>query len=301
MVAGPGGDQPASPPPQPILGSVVLATDGLTLLYSRAPYCQQGQLLATASPARITLSVTYEDLGLAGCGGPPSPFSASRAAFPLPTALGDRPVADALTGAPIPVFRAVDALRLPSPVPPAVALVPPAPSFVPGAPLTSIPWTPPPSPPPSPLDEWARSPTAASQAPDFGGPGSATIALRYFGIDRTTRGYSSTDLIVIATTGRWSPDPATPTTPTTVRGLPGYAAAGIVVWQERGMTFAVRIDSPQHAPRPTAQLTALAALLNTEGPASPAGSSSPARRSPPASPPRSTPPSSPMNPPAATS
>lgn len=68
-------------------------------------------------------------------------------------------------------------------------------------------------------------------------------------------------LVVVATTGTWMPDPSTSTTPVTVRGHAGRAAPGIVVWSEDGLTFAVRMDQPQHPARPTDELVSIAALL----------------------------------------
>lgn len=256
--------QPTVSPPVAVAGSLVIGTDDRTLIYTPGRFCADAQLTAAESADRVVLALAYTSASHRGCDVWGMGGVSTRALLAAP--LRGRGVFDAVTGAAIPVFHARDALRVPL----HDAAPPQAPSSqqAPSSPLrfpSSSPWTPPPTPPVSPLDEWIRSPAVSTGEADFGGPLAATMVQRHPGIDAKTRTTSGAVLVLIATTGTWHPDPSTPTTPVTVRGHPGQAAPGIVVWTENGFTFALRIDFPQHAPRPTGQLIALAALLSHDG------------------------------------
>jgi hypothetical protein len=113
----------------------------------------------------------------------------------------------------------------------------------------------------------------ATSVPYFGGPGAAVLA-EYLGgwDDQASQPDGRTLEIVQVAGGGWHPPAAATTRPVTVRGRPGRAAPGIIVWSEAGHTVAVigqgplpRVPGqparPGHAPLPLAALLAIAASL----------------------------------------
>jgi hypothetical protein len=175
------------------------------------------------------LSAYLSAFDLADCDGQahlPIPFPAE--AY-LNSPVGGREIVDALTGLPVPWFDERDAMRIP------------------------------------PLKEWTGSGSVgdiATFAADFGGAHAATFAMTYRGTGEDATPSPHDRLWIINSKGgAWTPPASTAVTPVTVRGRPGRAAAGIVVWEEGGLTLAVRWDT-ENRPRPTTeQLVAIAATL----------------------------------------
>jgi hypothetical protein len=143
--------------------------------------------------------------------------------------LGSRSIVDGLTGRRIPAFEESRALR---------------PAATPDG------WT-----------NESQSPygTEVTTVSEFGGPDAATLGEVFFDGSWADRGPQQ--LWIVQTTGTWHPPATVVTTPVTVRGHPGRAAPGIIVWPENGLTMAVRWDTdPYRIPR-TDQLVAIAATL----------------------------------------
>ncbi len=104
---------------------------------------------------------------------------------------------------------------------------------------------------PDPGFVWVKAGQVASVT-DFTG----TTVAQGFG-----RNNDTARLWVIQGTGTWAPAATVVRTPVTVRGLPGEAAPGIVVWHEHGYLLAVRWDTEPYQLPPTQQLLALAGQL----------------------------------------
>jgi hypothetical protein len=142
----------------------------------------------------------------------------------VPGGLGGRTVIDATTGHDVPVLDAA------------------------GAPH-----------PATPLANTGNS-VYATIAPGFGAPGATTLAEAFLVLPIT--GQNNTVLWIVQTTAPWVPPSAMVTKPVTVRGRPGRAGPGLVVWPENGFTDAVMWREPVGTPDPsTASIVALANTL----------------------------------------
>jgi hypothetical protein len=236
----------------PITGSAAVLSDGVTIVYSDPNgLCFMEDLAATETPSRVVLSLS-ETEGLDGVGCPgfagPGAASANRPALvggsagtttvTLRSPLGDRRLVDAVTGRTIPCFDQRAALLLPA---------------VAG-------WS-----PPGPED-------FTTNVPYFGGHGAAVLVERRSGADATSGQPNGMSLMIVQVAGGgWHPPVGTATTHVLVRGLPGLAAPGIIVWSERGHTIAVIGEGQYPAgesagmqsrpPLPLASLEAIASAL----------------------------------------
>jgi hypothetical protein len=233
---GPGGEVQAPPTPGPFTGSVVLSLDGMTFVYPNLDAaCRHRRIEVAESETRVVLTAEYDTLDL--------PYCVRNSVYPvdaykLGAALASRSIVDGVTGAPVPYFDQRTALR-------------------PGAPIPG--W------PVGPNQPYGQVlPVAA----DFGGPGAAVLAEVFQRPDPVNRVPAGQHLWIIQVAGGgWSPPTGTATTAVTVRGHPGLAAAGIVVWSENGRTLAVREDTSPQPLATTAELSAVAdALVPGEGP-----------------------------------
>lgn len=249
-VFGGGGPQPgAAPVPVPITGSAAVLSDGVTIVYSDpSGLCRMHDLSATETAGRVVLSLTesqrLDDLGCAVFAsgptaqagqGSPNGFEATTNVT-LSSPLGGRPLVDAVTGRAIPCFDQRGALLLPQ-----VAGFDTS-DYEPGDYSTDVPY--------------------------FGGPGAAIL------VDtRTNQASGALLLIVQVAGGGWRPPDGTVTTRVLVRGRPGLAAPGIIVWSEGGHTIAVIGQGPVSAlpgaqsrpPLPLASLEAIASDLTGAG------------------------------------
>jgi hypothetical protein len=197
--------------PVPIIGSAVLLADGVTVLYSDpAGSCRGPLLSAQESADRVVLVLSETDVsGLAWCarGGPNGANLRLSVQVQLATPLGSRPLIDQVTGAVVPYFNMRHGLSMP------------------GGPVDSVYFT-----------QYQMPNTNASY---FGGPGAGVLAQSFGGFDG--QGHPSPiawiELIQVTGGGGWHPPPNTVTTPVTVRGHAGRAAAGIIVWEESGLTI----------------------------------------------------------------
>jgi hypothetical protein len=121
--------------------------------------------------------------------------------------------------------------------------------------------------------QWRADSTVpwSTAAAPFGGPGAAVLVRSYLGYDpQLPVGSPAVGQLQIVEVvgGGWHPSAGVVTTPITVRGLPGFAAPGTVVWTEAGMTLAVvgydlagptgTSMSGNTQPLPTAQLVYIA-------------------------------------------
>jgi hypothetical protein len=241
----------------PITGPVAVLSDGVTIVYSDpAGLCRMEDLTASETPARVALALReQESLGSYRCPGwgrPPGPVSpASLAITPpggpavgytvvvqLTAPLGRRVLLDGATGRAIPAIDQRSALRL------------------------------------APTAEWGSLPVSsdyATSVPFFGGPGAAVLAQYLLGLNAMTRQPDGRILVIVQVAdGGWHPPAGTATTKVRVRGQPGLAAPGIIVWPEAGRTIAVigqgpaswlRGDWRPPPPLPLADLLAIAAKL----------------------------------------
>jgi hypothetical protein len=205
--------------PEAITGSVLLVSDGVTILYTDPDgMCRDPRLTVTESATQVALSLTVSYVRLFDCSyGPPQPSPTTSATLAHP--LGTRALVDARTGKAVPYFDQRRELFLNS---------------------TTLPfmWTQDTNPPYA---------DASTEEPFFGGPGAAVLVETYLGIQRTAAGnilYSHIQIVQV-TGGGWQPPPGTVTTPVLVRGRAGLAASGIVVWTESDMTVAVIGYGPQ--------------------------------------------------------
>jgi hypothetical protein len=205
------GRDDAHPPPTPTLapitGSAALLTDGVTIVYSDGgDPCRDSALGATESGDRVVLALSETDYGAAGCVRAVNAIRPSLE-FQLSAPLGTRSLIDKMTGAVVPCFDMRRGLTMP-----------------PG-PVAGVDFTP--------------STIPSTSAPYFGGSGTAVLVQTFGG--RDSLGYQSpfawVKLIEVTATDGWHPPPTTVTTPVTVRGRAGRAAAGIIVWNELGLTI----------------------------------------------------------------
>lgn len=239
----------------PIAGSVVLGSDGVTIMYSDPNgLCRSASLAAAETGSRVTLSLHESDGPQPGqCEGfgllqltpvspldaaaailPPDPVVATRPGFPLTVTLasplGRRRLVDSVTGRAVPYFDQRRALALSSA----------ASGWQPALPTGDV----------------------SSNVPYFGGLGAAVLA-DYF---VRSSGISLTIVQVIG--GGWHPPSETVTRRVTIRGHSGLAAPGIIVWTEAGRTVAVIGQGPLRlargagafirAPMPFAKLLVIA-------------------------------------------
>jgi hypothetical protein len=252
------GQQPVQPAKHvPITGSAAVLTDGATIVYSDpGELCSVPHLTAAETSARVVLSLSATvSLGGPGCSGNVAALPAvsqggpaltgaltGTAAVVLSSPLGDRRLVDAMTGRTIPYFDQGRAL-----LPPQVA----------GG------------------SRW-RAAGFATSAPYFGGPGAVVLAERLLSTNSVIGpGNGMSLLIVQVAGGGWHPPRGTVTTHVLVRGLPGLAAPGIIVWSEAGHTIAVIGEGPYPAgepagiqgrpPLPLASLQAIASALTGAG------------------------------------
>jgi hypothetical protein len=238
----------------PITGSAAVLSDGVTIVYSDpSGLCRMHDLSATETAGRVALSLTesqrLDDLGCAGFAsgpaqagqGSPNGFEATTNVT-LSSPLGGRPLVDAVTGRAIPCFDQRGALLLPQ----VAGWV--TPGYGPGNYSTDVPY--------------------------FGGPGAAILAETRLGLDPGAYQVSGALLLIVQVAGGgWHPPDGTVTTRVLVRGRPGLAAPGIIVWSEGGHTIAVIGQGPASAspgaqsrpPLPLASLEAIASDLTGAG------------------------------------
>jgi hypothetical protein len=222
---------PSSAVPTAFTGPVLLGLDRVTVSFPLLDAgCWHRSIELTQDDQRVVLSASYTRLGLVEC---------DRAArvpemgsIRLDAPLGSRSIVDSATGAVVPYFDLRTALR-----------------------------------PRQPIPDWPATPNApygelSVTAPDFGGPGSAVL-VESFVRSATVNGQPHDDRlrVIQVTGGGWNPPSGTATTPVTVRGRPGRAATGIVVWSEGDRTLAVQAETYPHPPLSTDQLVAIAATL----------------------------------------
>jgi len=119
----------------------------------------------------------------------------------LPAPLGSREVVDAVSGRTVPHLSEKDLLR-----------------------------------PQLPVADWISDPLGAVSTgmAYFGGPGAAVLVENF-----VAKGTLGRLAIVQVEGGGWHPPPGTLTKPVTVRGHPGVAGRGVIVWSESGHTVAV--------------------------------------------------------------
>jgi hypothetical protein len=231
--------QPAAqkPVPVPIIGSVVLRSNGESIIYDDPnAACRSPSIQATESASQVRLSLSETDQGLALCIRNPVKFPPAEVTLAKP--LASRDLRDAATGRLIPVFRETDAMTL-------------------GA---ASGWMP--------LFDGGDG--LSTSLPFFGGPNAAVIvqSFRQGRIGSDPRAPSL--LVVQVVGGGWNPPAGTRTTAVVVRGHPGLAAPGILVWVERSRTVAIIGYVPalpsmggrnQPMPFTTAALESIAAKL----------------------------------------
>ena len=167
---------------------------------------------------RVLLRLTESDRGLLSCphGGPAGP-TVGIVAVLLQSPLGDRTLADAVTGQPVAYLAENDLMRP----------VPPLPGWDVSTPMADV----------------------TTRMAYFGGPGAAVAVENFSAVDADGRyGQPGSLAIVQVTHGGWHPPPSTRTSPVTVRGHPGLAAPGIIVWTESGRTIAVVAAYPTGRP-----------------------------------------------------
>lgn len=251
----------------PIAGSVVLMSDGMTVVYSDPnALCGTASLSAAETRTGVMLSL-YEsaDAGQATCPGlrfgstqptPVPPFDPAGAILPadpvlattpvppatvtLDTPLAGRRLVDASTGRVIPYFDQRSALRLT------------APDWLAAFPIGDI----------------------SSAVPYFGGPGAVVFADNLIGTNTPMHQLNGWSLTIVQVAGGgWHPPPGTVIRRVIIRGHHGLAAAGIIVWTEAGRTIAVigQVPAPRlaerlgRAPMPFAKLLAIADALRKGG------------------------------------
>jgi hypothetical protein len=256
---GGGGQQPGQAESTvPITGSAAVLSDGVTIVYSDPNgLCRTEDLTATETSARVVLSLSgserLDDLGCAGfgtggpAGSPGGPAMggnpASTATVTLGSPLGDRRLVDAVTGRTIPCFDLRGGLLLPR----------------------MAGWS-----------QWPAPDDFTTNVPYFGGPGAAVLAERLFGTNPGTFVRNGMSLMIVQVAGGgWHPPDGTVTTHVLVRGRPGLAAPGIIVWSEGGHTIAALGEGQAPAgesggvqsqpPLPLASLEAIARNLIGDG------------------------------------
>jgi hypothetical protein len=215
------GTQPApAATPEPITGSAVLLADIDAVAYTDPNgTCREPSLKVTESPTRVSLALTETDAGLNDClrGG-----DQTRGALEvlLAAPLGSRELLDATTGNPVPYFDQRRGLHL---------------VFAIGS-------------------GWSTASDlgyglVSTDAPYFRSPGAGIMVEEWTHVDQQNQNWNQnqTDTVlklIQVSGGGWHPPPGTVTTPVTVRGHPGLAAAGIIVWTEAGTTVALQGYGP---------------------------------------------------------
>ena len=241
-----------------ITGSAAVLSDGVTIVYSDPNgLCRTEGLTATETSSRVVLSLSgserLDDLGCAGFGtggpvgspgGPPIGNNpATTVTVGLSSPLGDRRLVDAVTGKTIPCFDQRGALLLPK----------------------MAGWI-----------QWPAPENLTTNVPYLGGPGAAVLAEELFGADSRTLVLNGMSLMIVQVAGGgWHPPAGTVTAHVLVRGRPGLAAPGILVWSEGGHTIAVIGEGQDKAgesagaqsrpPLPLASLEAIASALTGDG------------------------------------
>jgi hypothetical protein len=207
---------------EPIAGSVVLLSDGATIAYTDPNGTCRGPVLTpTESPTRVSLALSETDVGIADCVRTFPVLDPYALEVPLAAPLGSRQLVDAMTGNPVPYFDQRRGLHL---------------VFGVGSVWTAA----------SELQDGL----VATDSPYFRGPGAAIMVEEMNHYERQNDTAMITVLQIIQVSGGgWHPPPGTVTTPVTVRGHPGLAANGIIVWTEAGMTVALQGYGP--SPMPT--------------------------------------------------
>jgi len=219
----------------PITGPAAVLSDGVTIVYSDPNgLCFREHLAAAETPARVVLSLSetggFNGMGCPPLGAPGQAFAgdpvlavlpAGQTSVTLTSPLGSRRLVDAVTGRTIPCFDQRTALLLPE----------------------MAGW----SPRPAPAD-------FTTNVAYFGGSGAAVLAERLSGADASTGQPDGMLLMIVQVAGGgWHPPAGTAITHVLVRGLPGLAAPGIIVWSEGGHTVAV-IGEGQSPPEGSAGL-----------------------------------------------
>jgi hypothetical protein len=204
---------------EPIVGSAVLLADHVTIAYTD-PHgiCRGPELTVTESPTRVSLALTETDDRLTEC----TWGLRNMVEVFLAAPLGSRALVDALTGHPVPYFDMQRGLYL---------------SY-------TTDWSP---------SHGGPSGLVATDSPYFRSPGAAIM------VEDLTKAIQQNDgsrmiteaQLIQVSGGGWHPPPGTVTRPVTVRGYPGLAAAGIIVWTEHGITVALQGYGPSPAPTAT--------------------------------------------------
>ncbi len=210
----------------PITGSVVLSADRHTIYYTDADdTCSRPNLSADDAGGSIRLSLSYYSPMLCLSGDDVLPAVTAQVA--VPDLL--QPFVDAGDGHAIPTFRQAGALH---------------PSHLPTGSIA---------------DTTSLYGDVGSAAPTFGGAGSATMTETYADAESAFSPSSNARLWIVQTTGTWTPPAGIAPTSIAVRGHPGRAAPGIIVWREDGVTVAIFWTFARDRPAPsTASLIAIA-------------------------------------------
>lgn len=202
--ARPGKSMASAPTAVAITGSLAIGADDRTLIYSAHAGCRTAALSATETSSSVVLSLSESDAGLGDCvaGLSPEPVAIS-------TLLGDplrgRPVNDAVSGRRVPYLAENDAPRPRMPVAGWTTIVQ-------GDPMAGV----------------------TTGMAYFGGNDSAVLVENFQRI-----GGQGRLAVVLVSNGGWHPPAGVAVQPITVRGHPGRAASGIIVWTESGRTVAV--------------------------------------------------------------
>ena len=209
----------------PITGSVVLGADGHTIYYTDADGgCRRAALSADQPGEEIQLSLSY-DASSCLVDGALLPTVTARITVPDLSL----PIVDGGDGHAIPAFRQAGALH-PSHLPTGII-----------------------------ADTTSLYGDVGSDAPTFGGPGSATMTETFADMASDVPPPGSARLWIVQTTGTWTPPTGTVPTTITVRGHTGRAAPGIIVWPEGGVTVGIFWTFTHAMPTPsTASLIAIA-------------------------------------------
>ena len=210
----------------PITGSVVLGADGHTIYYTDSDgACGRTSLAADQLDNGTRLSLHYD--ASSSCLFKDELLPMVTAQLALPDLA--QPIVDASDGHTIPAFRQYGALH---------------PSHLPSGIVSS---------------NTSLYGEIGSAAATFGGAGSATMTETFADTGSVTSPSSRTLLWIVQTTGAWTPPAGIVPTSITVRGHPGRAAPGIIVWPEDGVTVAIFWTFGRALPAPsTASLVTIA-------------------------------------------
>jgi hypothetical protein len=226
-----------------VSGSVVIGADDRTILYDSSSLCDGASLAATETPDTVRLTLYTPDADTYNCSRRIWSGAPTVSAF-LPTPVNGRRIVDAVSGRTVPSLAENDVLR-PRKLPTGWT------ERVPGDPFSAV----------------------TTVMDYFGGPGAAVLVESFSGAGTSTGRLS----VIQVAGGGWNPPAGTVTAAITVRGHPGLAAPGIIVWTESGHVVAVMgergpvgpvlpapfgaPDSRNGTPLTTVQLKTVAATL----------------------------------------